>query len=742
MQDLLTFWYERVASDLQGFTDVGIEPKISIEGPRLRAEWQFHERRHEVFFSLSDAGDFRWHDGKIQKPYSAFLASSFTANLAQLAAATSRKFKEHRYKVPLRAHINETHASGSSEQGESLIKDIIRTSIGQNSGRTKIIFLKGDAGAGKTTLLRYLTYNQALQYASNGSSYLYLYVSAQGRALSNLRDAIAGETQDLRAALTYHAVGPLTRNALLVPVIDGFDELLGATGYGDAFGSLSDFLSRLGGEGTVIVSARSTFYDTEFVARAQDTGPASYEVVVVETEGWSDDDINKYLGQARGADTIFEEDASALRNLTEPDRALLRKPFFASRFPAYVDSVSKDHFSGHLVEYLLESFVQRESGKIVDRDGKSLLDVKGHRRLFELCAGEMWETENRSLGAAELRCLAELVADESGLSSDSASQLINKITSYAGFALDSGGQFRFEHEIYFDHFLSNVIQNDLNQRTSVTFLDRGIIPKDVAERVAANLSDFQSSLTWALAQVDTNVLRDNRRRNVALIYSEILRVRGSASQRTIANLLFFGNDFGFSKIENVDFFGCSFTDVSWINLHMIRCKFTECIVYSASVGPRTRLEVQGLSPGENVLFLRHVDTGEQIRSPERLRSVMRELGTKLPADDVGSVVYSNQGQAVLKILPDLVQKFSRTNALHVDVDQSATRAIARDPNWPTLLRILLNSGCLKMEARQASGPKREFLRPNIAMTELTRHERNADLPAGPVGAFWRAVRAL
>jgi hypothetical protein len=70
-------------------------------------------------------------------------------------------------------------------------------------------------------------------------------VSAQGRALSNLKDALAAETGDLRATFTWDAIAPLTRRGLLVPIIDGFDELLGAAGYGDAFGSLREFLSDL-----------------------------------------------------------------------------------------------------------------------------------------------------------------------------------------------------------------------------------------------------------------------------------------------------------------------------------------------------------------------------------------------------------------------------------------------------------------------------------------------------------------
>ena len=110
-----------------------------------------------------------------------------------------------------------------------------------------------------------MTGNQARLYRRRKTDYLYLYVSAQARALSNLRDAFAGETQDLRAAFTRDAIGALTRRGLLVPIIDGFDEMLGAAGYGDAFSSLQQFLAELAGGGVIVVSARSSFYEVEFL---------------------------------------------------------------------------------------------------------------------------------------------------------------------------------------------------------------------------------------------------------------------------------------------------------------------------------------------------------------------------------------------------------------------------------------------------------------------------------------------
>src|SRR5947209_3382506 len=83
-----------------------------------------------------------------------------------------------------------------------------------------------EAGSGKTRVLQELVKEQAQLYQRGQTDRLYLYINAQGRALARFNEALATELQDLRAAVTYHAVSALVRLGILVPVIDGFDELL------------------------------------------------------------------------------------------------------------------------------------------------------------------------------------------------------------------------------------------------------------------------------------------------------------------------------------------------------------------------------------------------------------------------------------------------------------------------------------------------------------------------------------
>ena len=126
----------------------------------------------------------------------------------------------------------------------------------------------GEAGSGKTRVLQELVRRQADSYLRGQTNKLFLYVNAQGRALARLNEALATELQDLRVNLTYHSVATLARVGIVIPVIDGFDELLGVSGYDDAFSSLAQFLEQMEGQGCLVASARSVYYEAEFLARA------------------------------------------------------------------------------------------------------------------------------------------------------------------------------------------------------------------------------------------------------------------------------------------------------------------------------------------------------------------------------------------------------------------------------------------------------------------------------------------
>lgn len=739
-------WRDVLTRDLEGFADPRTEVHVRLTGAKITVDWTQRGKGRQAEFRLSGDGDFRWIPLQGEpRTYRQFLSSEWLGDFDQLATAIIRGFLQERHYVPTQACIDGNGAATQQQVSDNLLLKESSDAIGSPTGKTQMLFLKGDAGSGKTTLLREITRAQAERYRQGTSPFLYLYVSAQGRALSNLRDALSGELDDLRAGFTRDAVPPLVRQGLVVPIIDGFDELLGAAGYGDAFGSLHQFLDQLDGYGTLIVSARSSFYDVEFLGRelTEGTRTSAYDIVPVTLLPWDDNEIFQYLAHVRDTTGISEDDRRAVSDLSPADRALLSKPFFTSLFPEYVASPDGRSSGVSLSDYLVGSYVRRESLKIADRDGRPLLEVDGHRKIFELIAEEMWTGEKRDFNADEIRTVAELVAEEAKLAGDSARQLVTKITSYAGFRTSRQGReqrFQFEHEVYFDHFLSQALRRRLTLPAEVgSFLDGGLLPEEVITAVV----DVDNAPQWLILldgfQRNT-ALQENRRRNAGTLAAVCFRKVKEIKNRSIKFCQFVNTTFGSASFESVEFRDCRFVGVRLEDATFKNCKLENCLAESLVVAGRGQMQITGLVPGENLYCLINVETSDHLYSPADMRRILDHAGVPGMAEEFLDIQYSDNAQKHIALLQRVVSKYRQSNLICLEDDRLVN--LFRDPVWPSLHELLINHQIVSEESRPASGVKKTFIRSMISLTELMRLERQSTLPADPLGNFWRALRSM
>ena len=589
MQDLLEYWHNTLSRDLAAYRDQGTDVTVVIDGSMFAVRWQTQETQHQATFRIDQSGDFRWRDGNSDKSYLDFLASPAVSNLTQFSAATRRKFSQidHlKYFVSPYCSVAEGLQDERSPAAQ-LISDQIQQAISQQTGRTKVIFLKGDAGSGKTTLLQHLTLDRAKSYAAG--AFQFLFVSAQGRALSNIKDALAAETQSLKSAFTWEAVTPLTRHGLIVPIIDGFDELLGAVGYGDAFASLREFLDKLQGDGVVVVSARSSFYDIEFASRVDNYDSNSLiSVFPVSLLPWHDDLFKNFLEKKRHGDlNLIDNDLSIWKTLSSTDKNLLSKPFFASQFTSYVDSLSGSNPGKPILDYLIDAYIVRELEKLVDRDNRALLDPAGHRRFFEEIAESMWTGATRFVTATELRLIAELVSAELKLSSDATEQFKYKVTSYAGVSVFQTDRFTFEHDVYFDYFLSIALARNLDAQ-KMAFLNCALLPQEVSEQIANRISNKSAAIGYLFSIPLDNVSLDNSRKNVGSLSADLVSGVRHIKGYTITGVYFWDVRLADLRVDDVRFTRCEFrrTDISGTNFS--KCTFDDCLGQSIFVDDSTR----------------------------------------------------------------------------------------------------------------------------------------------------------
>ncbi len=747
MKELLEGWKARLKTDLRGFADRGTESTFEISGNTISAAWQVRGKEQDALFDLDAGGSLRWVTGPSgNDAYSAFLTSDVMADFQQLASACTATIDREDDFVASEAVIDD----GLRPQTETLtpqaLTELADEARGHAGGLTSLFFLKGDAGAGKTTLLTEATALQAERYLAGDSDFLFFYVSAQGRELSNLRDAFSGELDDLRAAFTRDAIAALTRAGVLVPIIDGFDELLGTSGYSGAFSSLQSLLVELDALGTLVVSARSAFYDIEFLGRSNgrpsETGMST---TTVELKPWSDEQLHEYLVRDRGGQDA-ELTVKTLKALTSGDRELLKRPFFASQFETFVSRAAEPEADHGLLEHLINAYIEREAKKIVNANGDPVLPPDGHRHLFELAVTEMWESEGRQLSGDDLRTIAELVSEKFGLDADQAAQLKAKVTSYAGFRPrgsrpDSQANFAFEHEVYFDYFLGSAIRRLLHESRLaefVRFLDRGVIPEPVAADAVGALAEG-GSLSPALLRCSTGIAFENRRRNLGGLILAYAREIAPLENAEIRGLSFFDVTSGKAEFRSVDFRDCQFVSTDLQGIVFEDCEANTSSFDGISLNDDSRMNVRGLVPGVNIRSVRHEPSGD-VYAPASITALLERLGT--PTDEATPELpsYSKQAEALIKLLERAARAYGRANILYEG--DNRLNSLFGSEHWPELKQLLVKHSVISEESRESQGANVPAYRLGVSPDELLAGQTASDLPQSATAGLWQDLRAM
>ena len=321
----------RIRRDIRPFADPGSE----VLGESDEIYWEKDGEAHTA--TLKEApGDYlpSITMNGVDMTYRHFLASPHMADLHRLAEFMPKSLDHPEDYVDTRASLSDGKCS---ENADLLVTRLSTEELPY--GSTRIILVRGEAGAGKTMAMRKMTIDRATEYRDGKCPSLFFYIDVQGRSLSRLDDAMARDLQDLRSRFSYSAVPPLVRAGLLVPVIDGFDELLGSGGYDEAFSSLAAFIAQLDGRGAVVASARSAFFDYNSFRlnahRFSHDGLLGYQVDEVTIQPWDDEDADEFMA-CKAADHVVTTRFRGLRDqMPEGERHLLRKPFYVAQIASF-----------------------------------------------------------------------------------------------------------------------------------------------------------------------------------------------------------------------------------------------------------------------------------------------------------------------------------------------------------------------------------------------------------------------
>lgn len=733
----LEYWTRRLERDLASFADPGTEVEFAADGRAVEARWMSRAETLEARFLVSLDRGVRVLSGGSEYSYSSFLSSPLLADLRGLAKMTLQS-RSPTFFVPTKARPLEGSAMAPTAAVE-LIADLLQSD--NPASVTRIIMITGEAGAGKTRVLQELTRRQAQAYVRGLSECLFVYINAQGRALARFNEALATELQDLRARVTYHAIPALVRAGILVPIIDGFDELLGVSGYDDAFSSLTTFIEELDGEGQVLASARSTYYQQEFVSRASSIsslGSQAWTQVPVEILAWDQSEFDTFLRLKIDEQHLEPSVALQLRArvsevFSDSNAHLRAKPLFVART---VDAVLSDPgFSGgvDLLPTLVQSYLERErKEKLIDRHGGSLLASDQIRLLLETLAEEMWNQETRELDRRSVREVAEYVLVTQELPENTQRVVMERMPQMA-FLMpgEKSGGIAFEHEIFFSFFLAQVFARKLvsNVGTTAMLLSRSVLPPDVAvvafdqmvisagrdrDEVLVELLDVLSRA--ASIQSPRNVqIRENAGRTALAAIAGTGKVSGCS----LSNLVFPGGSFGPTYMSEVSFSNVEMRRVDLSRTRIVKSGgqsvlFSECIVDPEV----TRIEIRGIDPRAAFvgLSIRGADGSQRTEfDPEEIEDTLIRIGAQPGRGEAGRDVLSVDPET-LAVLDRLVRAYMRSNPICLSDDN--LRSLFRHSRWPAVEEALLRHGLITEEHRATGGRPKRFLRRQFLPEQL------------------------
>ncbi len=758
-KDFFSFWKRRIEQDLTPFADPGTPVPVETSSVRsISAAWTARGEQQEAQFLLSlDEGIRVRFQGRLVS-YKSFLADSSMADLFGLARMIQQARSRSGLFIPTAARRGDGE-EGKREPALELLQRILDE---PEAGLTRVLMVTGDAGAGKTRVLQQLVAQQAIRYLSGKTDRLYLYVNAQGRALARFNEALATELQDLRARLTYHAVSAVVRAGLLVPIIDGFDELLGMGGYEDAFSSLAGFIDELAGDGQIVASARSAYYEQEFVSRAESAfrqGDQAWSQTSVEVEPWDEAEFTDYVRGVAAARSLApgrtEEFLERARTVFhDQNAALLHKPLFiAKTVDLLIDNVNLST-GVDLLTALVTAYLQRErTEKLLARTGGSLLTDQQLQDLFAFLAEEMWNQETRELDSRSVSEVAEFVLLDSTASEGARQIVVSRMAKLAFLTTGSRpGWIRFEHELFFSYFLSLALERRLAADSNGlrAFPGRSILPDAAVTTMLSrppgrdeSWRDHAERLLKAVAAPagEDGLRAPQVRENAGLIAREVIKrvasKDGDLSGFQLRNVVIPGGSlagllFQAWTIERVDF-----RRVDLRGTRFVSCTTSDVLFVEPLLDPgSTRLELGGFDSRQSFRGVRILQGREAITffAPDQVASALRGCGAPLPP---ASDVLPNRrlvSQRVVSLVERLARAYVTRNPVCTADDNLAS--LFKAAEWREIERALLDCGLVTREQRQTGGTAKTFLRRKFLPPQLMDGlERDGDVTPA-VRRFW------
>ncbi|WP_242345074.1 NACHT domain-containing protein [Anaeromyxobacter terrae] len=623
------------------------------------------------------------------------------------------------------------------------------------AGTSSVVYLTSDAGEGKTTLINEMAIAQANAFKRKESDWLLVPVTLGGRPFMRLDDVIvSGLLNRYRFSLLYYdAFLELVRLGVVVPALDGFEEMFVETASGEAMSALGNLIQLLNRSGTVLIAARKAFFEyTNPRAQAKlldALGSASVLFSRLALLRWDRDKFTRYATK-RGVqqpDLIYDDVSARLG----PDHPLLTRAVLVKRLLDVAENVGDRDALLRTLEPHAEDFFPQFVDAIINREAtekwitnsgeprEPLLSREEHHQLLAMIAQEMWENRVDALSGPVLDSIAELYAEGREKGPDLARQIVERVRHHALIVQNGDGRsFAFDHEEFRYFFLGEAIGHavlagrvaDIRASLRVGSLvpmavegAAAIVRRDptAAQRVLATLGqccEAEGSASFA-------------RENAGAIVSRLLPIWTDGE--CIERITFPPDALNVPEIRRVTFERCYFRPTV-LPARMESCVFRDCEFERVTVhdgAAYTGAEfvqsvVRSVCRGDEVAY----DPGRIIALLQDSKVRVQQQGV-LPAASPAPI--SADGDLVLA--RRMLKAFMRATELN-EGTLRARAGKAANEFVDRVLPALVRAGAVREVDYVGSGQQRRF-RLGMKMTELQALDESSQ---GSFGAFLDAVR--
>jgi hypothetical protein len=596
----------------------------------------------DIKFELNDDGSIKniWEN---DVNYSLqYFISERLARLSMLARAINSFYNYSNNKnkgfVSPNSEYNLNWAiSDEPENSESDVCSIIDKVVKiQNPSETHVLYLTSNAGEGKTTIIEKI----AQSYSDKSCSIknrIIVPIPLAGKPFIRFDDLIIGSLVNhfKFSGYFFSSFIELVKLGYIIPAFDGFEEMFVESPVGTAISAMAEFIKELNSCGTIIVAARSAYYEYQSLntqSKLYDS-LSNYRVSFsqIKIKKWNETNFIEY-GKSIGFNNVESKHFydMLVENFGKDHPIITRAVLVSKIYNAFENSDDiSDFINKDLKNYndfynnFIDTLLEREARKWLTK-GKTIasqvLRLEQHKKLLAMIAREMWISKSEMLRSDIIEMLTDLFVDSEQLNVEAARQVKNRIKDHAILKMsDINRQYiEFDHQDFYHFFLGEAILSSFTKNEISDIFDiarRGRLPEVTLEFCSYNMTKFENeqSIVNKLVQGSKNEQKVSyANENISLLLLFIHQENPDSFTLKLCDISFETEPISIIKLFNITFEKCIFSSLKLSNLKS-NITFDNCTIMEIEVDEESNKKENIIIAGEteiNSINNRINDTNE------------------------------------------------------------------------------------------------------------------------------------